>query len=373
VATGDLVRTFKEQAENLAFSHDGKFLASVGAAGMVRVWDANSPSKKEFFREPLGPVGFNNKGELIAFGSSLNPVALDPATLNVAKRDWFHLSESRAVAPRLDAIDAKRVRAAVKERTYTPYLGNLSPDGQTVGLFERFEHIMDFRDMRDGKLLCSVEAAKPWVAFAPKRPLVATDTGNATTAVWQLPSGTRLWVFTNCVGIFQALVFSPDENFVVTDEGTSMKLWRIEDNEVKPMRTFNPKRLPVIGLAFSPDGQLFATGEAGGSIKLWAMPSLQEVGVLDGHSRSVMSLAFSPDGRTIASMCDDRTVRLWHVATRREMLRFQTSQPDHYYFSLVFSPDGGALAARRVDNQGAITQIWHAPSLLQIARLQSED
>ena len=151
-----------------------------------------------------------------------------------------------------------------------------------------------------------------------------------------------------------------------------MRLWRIEREDVKPLLTFNSKRWPVIGLAFSSDGNLLATGESGGPIKLWAMPSAQQVGVLSGHTASVISLEFSPDGRTLASMCDDRTVRLWHVAARRESLRFQAPRADHYYFSLAFSPDGRALAARRVDDEGPITWVWHAPSFAEIAATEAK-
>jgi WD40 repeat protein len=179
------------------------------------------------------------------------------------------------------------------------------------------------------------------------------------------------WVFTNRVGIFQAIAFSPDENHVITDEGTIMRLWRIEGEALKLERNFNPKRNSVIGMAWSPDGRLVATGEESGPIRLWSMPFGDEAGVLKGHTRSVIALAFSPDGRTLASMCDDLTLRLWQVSTRRELLRFLSPIEDHSYFNLVFSPDGRALAARRVDDQGVRTWVWHAPSFDEIARRES--
>ncbi len=370
VATGEMVRSFRGQAGDVVFSPDGNLLASIGD-NAVMLWDANAKPRREFFRDPFGPVGFDLDGALVAFGENLKPVAVDPATLQVTNKGLLNVTNSRVVVRRLGVINKKPESS--KERFYEPYLGNLSPDGTTSGLFDLWKQAMDFWNLRDGKLLCSVEATKPWVAFAPKRQLVATDTTNATTTVWQLPAGTLKWVFTNRVGIFQAIAFSPDENLIVTDEGTQMKLWRIEGEAVTPMLTFNPKRNPVIGLTFSPDGSLLATGEEGGPIKLWAMPSAQHVGVLSGHTYSVMSLAFSPDGSTLASMCDDRTLRLWHVATRREMLRFETPKQDHGFFSLTFSPDGSALAARRVDNEGAITWVWHAPSPGKIAQREGTD
>jgi WD40 repeat protein len=185
-----------------------------------------------------------------------------------------------------------------------------------------------------------------------------------------LPDGARKWVFTNT---FQVRAISPDETLILTDEGTGWKLWKIEGEEVRSLLTFGPKRNPSSernawsGAAFSPDGRLAATAEENGLIKLWAMPAAREVGIFSGHTRNQIDLAFSPDGRTLASICDDRTVRLWHVATRRELLRFQALKEDQRQFALVFSPDGRALAARRFDEDGPITWVWHAPSLAEIA------
>jgi hypothetical protein len=232
---------------------------------------------------------------------------------------------------------------------------------------------MDLFDTRDGKRIGAVKSVPPWASFAPKRRLIITDTANETSTVWQLPEGTAKWVFTNKVSAFQVARFSPDENFILTDERHDMKLWRFDGDELKLEKAFNPKRSPVSGTAFSPDGHLAATGEEGGLIKLWSIPACESIGVLTGHTRDVISLAFSPDGRTLASMCDDRTFRLWHVATQRELLRFQTTQEDQSQFSLVFSPDGRALAARRFDKQGPITWVWFAPSLAEIAVAEGRD
>src|SRR5262249_12616334 len=71
----------------------------------------------------------------------------------------------------------------------------------------------------------------------------------------------------------------------------------------------------VYGVAFSPDGQLIASGHDEQGIKIWERVSGRELRTLRGHSGTVMSVAFSPDGLRLASGSTDETVRVWDVAT----------------------------------------------------------
>ena len=61
---------------------------------------------------------------------------------------------------------------------------------------------------------------------------------------------------------------------------------------------------PVNSVAFSPDGQVLASGSSDGTIGLWDAATGSHIRVL-GHPWGVSSVAFSPDGQTLASGASD--------------------------------------------------------------------
>jgi WD40 repeat protein len=68
--------------------------------------------------------------------------------------------------------------------------------------------------------------------------------------------------------------------------------------------------MTVDALAFSPDGKRLATA-AGLSVRLWHVPTYQELLVLTEPAGGVTSLAFSPDGKRLAAAGHSWGVRLW--------------------------------------------------------------
>jgi len=75
----------------------------------------------------------------------------------------------------------------------------------------------------------------------------------------------------------------------------------------------------VYGVAFSPDGNLFASASEDRIIKLWDAATSLELRSLEGHTGAIKSIAFSPDGKLIASGSDDKTIKLWEVATGKQL------------------------------------------------------
>ena len=103
----------------------------------------------------------------------------------------------------------------------------------------------------------------------------------------------------------------------------------------------------VLAVAFSPQGDIFATANNDGKIRLWHQKTAKLQSILSGHTNWIRSVAFEPGGKTIVSGGGDRTIKLWDIHTG---LCLQTwGQHDSDIYSVAFSTDGRLVASGSSD------------------------
>jgi WD40 repeat protein len=305
----------------VAFSPNGKFLASAGSDAVIRLWDV---ATRRAIGEPLRghtsriwSVVFTPDGRTIASASGDHTVRLwDVRThKQLGKPLEGHLDEVGSVSFNQDGT----------------ILASGSVDG-TVRLWEVATH----RPLEDLKGSPGMVNA---IAFSHDGKRLASGGYDLTVHLWDLatrsPLGDPLHGHTSMIS---ALAFSPNDKILASGSwDNSVRLWDAV--------TYQPMGLPLQGssnqvacVAFSPDGKTLATS-GDWIVRLWNVETHQPVGAaLQGHTGVVQSVSFSADGKTLASASLDKTVRIWDVATRNPISESLSAR------TAAFSPDGKTLA-----------------------------
>ncbi|MFT3784530.1 MAG: WD40 repeat domain-containing protein, partial [Nibricoccus sp.] len=113
-----------------------------------------------------------------------------------------------------------------------------------------------------------------------------------------------------------AIAYAPDGKHLVTGgHSVFLEIWNLQTDE--PPVSIAAHRKSIRLIAFSPDGDTFATYSADQTHKFWSLSSHQEIARMDDAS-AVLSMQFSSDGKTFWA-ASASALKTWHVATRREL------------------------------------------------------
>jgi WD40 repeat protein/class 3 adenylate cyclase len=280
------LRGHEGPVSDVAFSRDGKLIASIGERGGTRLWDAET-------RRPAGaPLG--QPGDAVAFGP--NELLASGSSTDGTVQLWD--ARTRRAQGEFDA------GSNVTDLAFNSD-GTLLAVGTGIGAL-----IWDLDARRPLGARFSTPDNQPANAVAFSADGRRLATGLLSTArVWNVR--TRASVAVSSPSTIESLAFSPDgDTLAVARISDPPALWNLR-RPAAPLQVLSSVG-DALSIAYSSDGKRLAAGTPQGAVMLLDAQSLRPLPVaLEGHTGPVRSVAFNPRRPELASASDDETVILW--------------------------------------------------------------
>lgn len=345
--------------DTVSFSADGALLMSGAGDGRALLW--TTVAATALAREEIAGAGAIIS-MAVGPGDGMAAVSTAPPTARAGDEGvirLYHLPGG-ALADLLPAGTGR--------------LHSLSPDGRTLLTASHgVSYLWDVAEPARPRRLAEIDVPAlsvhdvAWSADGSVLMLsgqLSRDTGGGAATLWDVADRARP-VLLPARGFgdrfISAAAMSPDGRTVALASGQRLVRWDVTDRR-------NPHALagPVAShpalirsVAFSPRGDVLATGSNDQTVAIWRVPDGARLAVLDGHEQAVNTVAFTADATMIAALDDSGVVTLWDVADPTLAVRLHTipAERGNPATSMVLGHDGRRVFVGRNDGTVEVRDI----------------
>jgi WD40 repeat protein len=315
-----------DRVTSVAFSRDGRWIATAAWDGTARLWDAqtgkemcclNVPAPRDYHTAHLSRIMFSPDNEFVVIAQRTMPN--EPGVIVWNRRTGERVRDFPGLCAAFSP-DGKQIACGGYSAIAAPIRLFEFPAGKLIREMRgQQEHVESLTFSPDGSTLYSTG------------PLPRPDRGDAVERgglmphlfrVWDVATGKQRPSSLHGADVLQRHALSPDGR-TLAEAGTLVEIATGggRGQLSGPIHT-------VCGLAFSPDGRTLATAGEDGTVRLWDLPSGKELACLGKEVDPfkggwVLSVAFATDGRTLVSGGLDKQAHIWDVSritTRQQKL-----------------------------------------------------
>ncbi len=349
----------------LAFLPGNDRLLSAGLDGVINLWDITDELRQVSLVPPgrflyrRGPTNASFSS-VLAFSSDTTRVASGIGTYNT-RGEYFPGQEAKV----WDAVTGRELFQFRADAA--PYrIVIFSPDGQMLatGGDDQTVRLWNAATGAELRVLRGHSDVVYTLAFSPDSKLMASGSGDQTVKLWETASGRELATYHGHNQWIAFLAFTPDGQRLLATSGERVaKVF-----EVMTGRELSSFKLPKDNgweMSLSPDGRWLFVPHGDGYLKAYELTTGREVLSFAAHAGRISTIAFSPDGKRMATGGADRTIKFWDWTNAQELA--QLTSPDGWVRQVAFSTDGRTLAAL---SGHATVRRWHAASPSEVVTSQ---